>query len=225
MTGGGWRDVSVPVRDGMVHWPSDPPVEIARRESIDAGDAANLTAVSMSAHTGTHMDAPLHFIADGPGIDQLPPATAIGPARVVRIEDRDAVTAEELRRHRPRPGERLLLRTRNSERAWWEEGFDDSFVYVEPEAARLLADAGVAMIGVDYLSVGGMETGAETHRHLLGAGVWIIEGLALGAVAPGEYELICLPLRLAGADGAPARALLRAREDDEQEEDDGRSQA
>jgi arylformamidase len=209
VSGGDWRDVSVPVRDGMVHWPSDPPVEIGRRESIDAGDVANLTALSMSAHTGTHMDAPLHFIADGPAIDELPPEVAIGPARVIRIEDPRAVTAEELRRHDPHAGERLLLRTRNSDRAWWEEGFDDSFVHIEPEAARLLAEAGVAMVGVDYLSVGGMQSGAETHRHLLGAGIWIIEGLSLGEVEDGEYELICLPLRLVGSDGAPARALLR----------------
>lgn len=207
----GWRDVSVPVRDAMVHWPGDPPVQIDRRLSIDKGDEANLTAVSMSAHTGTHMDAPLHFLDGGDAIDALPLAIAMGPARVIEIEDPEAVRAEELRRHEPRRGERLLLKTRNSGRRWWEEDFDKGFVHIEPAAAALLAGAGVALIGVDYLSVGGMESGAETHRHLLGAGVWIIEGLALADVSPGDYELICLPLRLVGADGAPARALLRER--------------
>lgn len=208
-----WRDVSVPVRDGMVHWPSDPPVQIGRRESIAGGDVANLTAVSMTAHTGTHMDAPVHFIEGGAGIDELPLDVAIGRARVVEIEDQGAVTAAELGRHEPRAGERLLLKTRNSARAWWEEDFDEGFVHIDPEAAALLAEAKVALVGVDYLSVGGMESGAETHRHLLGAGIWIIEGLDLTAVAPGDYELACLPLRLVGADGAPARVLIRKESD------------
>lgn len=206
---GGWRDVSVPIRDGMVHWPGDPSVEIVRRESIAAGDAANLTAISMSAHTGTHMDAPLHFLDRGEAIDALPLDAAIGPARVIAIEDAEAVRAGELRGHEPRAGERLLLKTANSARRWWEEGFAEGFVHIEPDAAELLAASGVALVGVDYLSVGGMQTGAATHRHLLGAGIWIVEGLDLSTVESGEYELICLPLRLAGADGAPARALLR----------------
>ncbi len=207
----GWIDVSVPVRDAMVHWPGDPPVEIGRRMSIDRGDVANLTAVSMSAHTGTHMDAPLHFIAVGAAIDEMPLEAVMGEARVLEIADPQAVSADELRRHEPRRGERLLLKTRNSARSWWEEPFDEEFVPIEPAAAELLAEAGVALVGVDYLSVGGMQSGAETHRHLLGAGIWIIEGLALGEVSTGDYELICLPLRLVGADGAPARALLRRR--------------
>jgi arylformamidase len=210
MAAGEWRDVSVPLRDAMVHWPGDPPVEISRRLSLEAGDPSNLTALSISAHTGTHMDAPLHFIADGDAIDQLPTAAMIGPARVIEISDPEAVGADELRAHRPRRGERLLLRTRNSERRWWEQDFDPGFVHIEPAAAGVLADAGVALVGVDYLSVGGEQDGAETHRHLLGAGIWIIEGLELTAIAAGDYELICLPLRIVGSDGAPARALLRA---------------
>jgi arylformamidase len=214
MSGGGWRDVSVPIRDGMVHWPSDPPVEVGRRESIAAGDVANLTAVSMSAHTGTHMDAPAHFIDGGQAIDELPIDVAVGPARVIEIADPAAVTAAELGEHGPRPGERLLLKTANSSRNWWDEDFDQDFVHIEPEAASLLAEAEVALVGVDYLSVGGMQSGAETHRHLLGAGIWIIEGLELSGIEPGGYELVCLPLRLVGADGAPARALLRKESDE-----------
>jgi arylformamidase len=206
----GWRDVSVPIRDAMVHWPGDPPVEVGRRLSLENGDPANLTAVSMSAHTGTHMDAPLHFIADGAAIDDLPLDAVMGPARVIEIADPTEIGADELRRHEPRAGERLLLKTANSAHSWWEQGFNERFVHIEPAAAELLAGVGVALVGVDYLSVGGMEGGAETHRHLLGAGIWIIEGLELSSVAAGDYELICLPLRLVGADGAPARALLRA---------------
>ena len=208
----GWIDLSVPVRDGMVHWPTDPPVEVRRRQSIDAGDIANLTALRMSAHTGTHMDAPLHFIADGEAIDRFPLELGMGPARVVEIADERAVTASELKDHGVSAGERVervLLKTRNSSRPWWEREFDEGFVAIEPEAAELLVRAGARLVGIDYLSVGGTESGAETHRALLGAGAWIVEGLDLSRVAPGEHELICLPLRLDGSDGAPARVLAR----------------
>jgi arylformamidase len=208
-TGGGWIDVSVPVRDGMVHWPTDPPVRIALADSIERGDPANVTRLDMSAHTGTHMDAPRHFIADGPAIDELPLEVAIGPARVIEISDPRAVREGELRDHEPQAGERLLLKTQNSSRRWWDEGFDEGFVYIEPGAAELLAEARVQLIGVDYLSVGDMEEGAETHRALLGAGVWIVEGLNLSRTGSGDYELICLPARIVGSDGAPVRALLR----------------
>lgn len=204
-----WTDVSVPLRDGMLHWPGDRPVRISADASIARGDEANLTALDLSAHTGTHMDAPRHFLNGAAGIDALAPEVVIGPARVVAIDDPDSVKASELARHEPRSGERLLLRTRNSQRAWWEEAFDRSFVHLDPEAACLVASAGVRLLGIDYLSVGGLERGAETHRALLGGGAWILEGLNLGGVEPGEYELLCLPLRIVGADGAPARALLR----------------
>lgn len=211
--GAGWIDLSVPVRDGMVHWPGDPSVEIGLRQSIAGGDTANLTKLSMSAHTGTHMDAPRHFIDDGAGIDSMPFDATVGPARLIEIEDPAVVTAAELERHGLDGVERLLLRTRNSERRWWEEDFDAGFVHIEPQAAELIADGGVRTVGVDYISVGGMESGAQTHLALLGAGVWIIEGLDLSGVSAGDYELVCLPLRLAGADGAPARAMLRARDE------------
>lgn len=210
--GAGWIDVSVPVRDGMVHWPSDPPVRIGLSMSIAGGDAANITEVAMSAHTGTHMDAPRHFIDDAAGIDALPLEATVGPARVIEIGDPQVVTAAELDRHGLDGAERLLLRTRNSEHRWWEEDFDDGFVHIEPEAAELIAGAGIRAVGVDYLSVGGMESGVQTHLALLGAGVWIVEGLDLSGIEAGEYELLCLPLRLVGADGAPARALLRKRD-------------
>ena len=207
--GGGWIDVSVPLRHGMVHWPDDPPVEIGLGQSIAGGDPANVTRVSMSAHSGTHMDAPRHFLTDGPGIDAVPLEAVIGPARLIEIEDPELVRERELRRHGLQRGERILLKTRNCARAWWEEGFDASFVHIEPAAASRLAESGIRLVGVDYLSVGGEKTGTETHLELLGAGIWIIEGLDLTGVGAGEYEMICLPLRIAGADGAPARVLLR----------------
>jgi arylformamidase len=212
LTPEGWIDVSVPVRSGMVHWPGDPPVKISRSSSIAGGDPANVSHLDLGAHTGTHMDAPVHFVEGGEGIESLPLAATVGPARVIEIEDPVAARAEELARHDPVAGERLLLRTRNSARSWTEEPFHEDFVYIAADGARLLAEHRVRTVGVDYLSVGGYERDAvATHRALLEAGVWIIEGLDLTEIEPGEYELICLPVKIVGSDGAPSRALLRPR--------------
>jgi len=205
-----WIDVSVPVRSGMVHWPEDPEVKLERAKSIAEGEEANLTRLDMSAHTGTHMDAPLHFFDEDPGMEGLPLDAVIGPARVVRIEGEQPIHRGHVEELDLRAGERVLFRTTNSDRPWWERDFDPAFVHVSLEAAELLGEAGVALVGVDYLSVGGYETdGAETHRALLGAGIWIVEGLDLSEVEPGDYELICLPVKLVDSDGAPARVLLR----------------
>jgi arylformamidase len=207
---GNWIDVSVPVRPGMVHWPGDPQVKLERMMSIGNGEQANVTRIDMSAHTGTHMDAPLHFFDEDPGMEALPLDIAIGPARVVGIEGQEPIDRGQLEGLEVRSGERILFRTTNSDRRWWERDFDPAFVHVSLEAAELLGEAGVALVGVDYLSVGGYESdGAETHRALLGAGVWIVEGLDLSKVEPGDYELICVPVKLVGSDGAPARALVR----------------
>jgi arylformamidase len=207
----GWIDISVPVGSGMVHWPNDPEVEIKRLLSIEHGDVCNVSHLSMSVHTGTHMDAPLHFIAGGKSIDQIPLDATIGPARVIEISDKQSIKADDVRRAKPKSGERILFKTRNSSRPWETRPFDEDFVYISQEAARLLAESKVRLVGVDYLSVGGYKKdGVETHLALLGAGIWVIEGLNLRKVKPGVYELICLPLKLAGSDGAPARALLRS---------------
>jgi len=205
-----WIDVSVPVRSGMVHWPDDPEVTLERTKSIAEGEEANLTRIDMSAHTGTHMDAPLHFFDEDPGMEALPLDSVIGPARVVRIEGEEPIDRGHVEELDLRAGERVLFRTTNSDRPWWERDFDPGFVHISLEAAELLGEAAVALVGVDYLSVGGYESdGTETHRALLGAGIWIVEGLDLSGVEPGDYELICLPVKLVGSDGAPARALLR----------------
>jgi arylformamidase len=207
---GEWIDVSVPVRSGMVHWPDDPEVKLERTMSIAEGEEANLTRLDMSAHTGTHMDAPRHFFEEDPGIEALPLDIALGPARVVRIEGEEPIDRGHVEELDLRSGERILFQTVNSERRWWDRDFDPSYVHVSLEAAELLGEVGVALVGVDYLSVGGYESdGAETHRALLGAGVWVVEGLDLSDVEPGDYDLICLPVKLVGSDGAPARVLLR----------------
>lgn len=211
---GEWMDVSVPLHTGMVHWPDNPPVVIDYQLDMARGDDCTVSRLSFGAHTGTHIDAPAHFIAGGMGIDHMPLTATMGRARVVAIEHPIAITVEELRRHAVMPGERLLFKTRNSPRCWQADDFVEDFVYIAQDAARYLAERKVLSVGVDYLSVGGfLRDGPETHRALLEAGIWIIEGLNLSGVEPGDYELICLPLRLQDADGAPARAILRRIDD------------
>lgn len=210
LTADGWIDISVTLRGGMVHWPSNPPVEITLQQSIERGDHANVSALSLGAHSGTHMDAPRHFIRDGIGIDRLPLDAVLGRARVVAIDDPVAITPDELESLDLQPGERVLFKTANSARVWHTDEFVPDFVSISAPAARYLAQRRVKLVGVDYLSVGGYKRdGAATHQALLGAGIWIIEGLNLDGLDPGAYDLICLPLKVVDGDGAPARALLR----------------
>jgi arylformamidase len=165
----------------------------------------------LGAHTGTHMDAPRHFLADGVGMDEMPLEAAIGLAWVIPIEHPNAILPAELEAHNLQAGERVLFRTRNSERCWKNNQFVEDFVYISAEAASYLVERHVRTVGIDYLSVGGyVYDGIETHQILLEAGVWLIEGLDLSSITPGIYELVCLPLRVVGADGAPARAILRS---------------
>ena len=208
-----WIDISVPLRNGMPVWPGDRPFEISRDSDISLGHAANLSSYGTTAHIGTHMDAPLHFLHGGESIDRIPIDVLIGPARIIEIVDPLRVRAQDLDVHDLRPGERILFKTRNSARDWARAEFTADFVSIAPDAARHIADRGVALVGIDYLSVGAFagEEGTETHRALLGAGVWILEGLNLRGVEAGDYELVCLPLKIEGADGAPARAVLRRR--------------
>jgi arylformamidase len=205
-----WIDVSVPLRDGMVVYDGDPPAHIERVSRIADGDMANLTRLDMGAHTGTHVDAPVHFLPDGAGVDRLPLDVLIGPAVVADLTglagDVDAAALAGL--DLPAGTERLLLKTPNS-RLWARDAFSHEFAGVADDAARELVARGVRLVGIDYLSIAPSGDPAPSHRTLLGAGVVVVEGLDLRAVEPGSYELVCLPLRIAGADGAPARALLR----------------
>ncbi len=208
-----WIDVTVPVRNGMVHWPGDPAFHIKRLLDQKNGDMCTLSHIELSVHTGTHMDAPLHFLQDAPTIDTMPIEATVGAARVIEIPDRDFVDRDALAGHGPQRGERLLIKTRNSAGCWDTDEFQEDFVYINQSGAEYLAECGVRTVGVDYLSVGGFGKDiTETHQAILGAGIWIVEGLDLGAVAAGAYEMICLPLKLVGADGAPARAVLRRSE-------------
>jgi arylformamidase len=205
-----WIDISVPLHNGMVNWPGDAPFHRLETLKIANGDPCNLSQFCTSAHIGTHMDAPRHFLAGGHGMESMPIEATIGPARVIAIQDPDLISVKELEPHHLSTGDRVLFKTRNSDHLWKTNDFQEQFVHIPQDTAAYLAELKVRTIGVDYLSVGGYETdSAETHQALLGAGIWLIEGLNLKHVDPGEYELVCLPLKLAGSDGAPARAVLR----------------
>jgi arylformamidase len=208
-------DISVPIAPGETPvFPGDPGIEVASFLAISRGDAANVTTLGFGAHTGTHVDAPAHFIEGAPGLPCLPLEAFAGEARVVEI-DTGARAVEE--RHVTddaiKGATRVLFKTRNS--SFWEDPrgrFREDFTYITPEAARALVSRGVRLVGFDYLSVEKFDSeGFETHMTLLSSGVLIVEGLDLRAVEPGVYELICLPLRIAAGsgDGAPARAILR----------------
>lgn len=198
---------------GMPVWPNDPGLHFERAMDQNKGDVCTVTRATMSAHTGTHMDAPLHFVRNSATIEQMPIDATVGPARVIGIRDNKAIHREELLPHKIQRGERILFRTGNSDKDWANLPFDEQFIFIARDGAEYLAECGVKTVGVDYLSVGGYsQDSVETHVALLGKGIWVIEGLALGPVAPGDYELVCLPLKWAGAEGAPARAILRKRE-------------
>ncbi|HUA22190.1 MAG TPA: cyclase family protein [Bryobacteraceae bacterium] len=207
---GDWIDISVPLRNGMVTWPGDAPFERREALTLASGGECNLSELSLTAHTGTHIDAPRHYLADGAGIDAMPITATVGRARVIAIQDPGLIRISEIEPSHLARGERVLFKTQNSARCWKTGHFESKYIYIPPDTARFLAARGVQTVGIDYLSVGGAASeGAETHRILLSAGIWIIESLNLDRVDPGEYELVCLPLNIAASDGAPARAVLR----------------
>jgi len=199
-------DVSVPIRDGMLHYSGNPPVHVTRVSSIEQGDPANVSELDMGAHSGTHVDAIDHFIEGGAGAEALPLDALIGPAEVVDATRAtvalDLVTLRDLELP-PRGTERILFKTRNSQ-LWSRDEFTRDFVRLDGEAAAYLVERGARLLGIDYLSIGD----AEAHRTLLSAGVVCVEGLDLRGIEPGPYELVCLPLKLVGSDGAPARTVL-----------------
>lgn len=205
-----YLDISLTISPDLPHWPGSPRTELTRRRDMGRGDAVNDSVLVCGAHAGTHVDAP-HFLADGADVTRLALDALIGPAVVAALPDVDAVTAADLEAlNLPVDTRRLLLRTRNSE--GWRRGdreFRTDFVALTVDAACWVAARGIRLIGVDYLSVQIFCGDPQTHVALLQAEVVIVEGLNLAEVAPGSYELICLPLKLAGAEGAPARAVLR----------------
>lgn len=203
-------DVSVPVSPQLPVWPGDPPIELSQLSSIEQGDEANVTRLAAAVHIGTHVDAPRHFIDGGAGIDELPLEVLVGEAVVVVLPAVEVINREALvsARIEGQP-DRILFKTSNSD--YWAAGereFQRDFVAIDESGADWLVDHGVRLVGVDYLSVAPWGQAVETHRRLLGAQVVIVEGLDLTGVKAGSYQLYCLPLKLVGSDGAPARVLL-----------------
>src|SRR5262245_57719827 len=193
-------DISVDIRPGMVTYPGDPAVILERVASLAGGEVANVSRLELGVHTGTHVDAPIHFIDGARAAEDLPLVTLVGPARVIDVTDvtgqLDAHVVERLQL-----GERTLFKTRSS--ALWElDSFSEDFVALTGDGADALIRRGVRLVGIDYLSIGD----EDAHRALLGAGVVALEGLDLRHVQPGDYDLVCAPLKLVGSDGAPARA-------------------
>jgi len=208
-------DITVPIRSGMPIYDGDPTVDIQAWSSLEKGDSANVSFLHFGAHTGTHVDAPAHFINRAQKIDSLPLDVLIEQARVVRVPDEKTEIDPDFIASCDLTGvERLLFHTRNS--SFWNGTFRKDFTHLLPEAAQKLVDSGVKLVGNDYLSIEKFHSGHHrTHLTLLSNGVVIVEGLNLSEVPAGDYELICLPLRIAegAGDGAPARVVLRSLSD------------
>jgi arylformamidase len=203
-----YHDVTVPIHPAMPVFQGDPPVEISRFLSIEKGDAANVSSLRMGAHTGTHVDAPLHFVDGARGVDGIPLETLIGPARVVDLAEAREISSQTLADIDLKGVERILFKTSNSS-LWSEGGFKKDFVYITGDAAEALVNAGIKLVGIDYLSVEKFDAATPSaHIALLEAGIVILEGLNLSKVGPGEFHLICLPLLISGCDGSPCRAVL-----------------
>lgn len=207
-------DVSVPLSAATPTYPGDPGIEIKRWLSLANGDPANVSLINFGLHSGTHVDAPAHFIEGGAKVESLPFESLIGEAEVVEVpNDVKVIDGKFVAANCARGAERILFKTRNS--AFWSNpgaGFREDFTYIEPAAARRLVELGIKLVGIDYLSVEQFQSRSfATHHAFLSRGVVIIEGLDLREVPAGFYELICLPLKIAGGsgDGAPARVILR----------------
>ena len=203
-----FHDISLKLSGETVRWVTAPPFELEERRRMSKGDPNNSSALNMSVHSGTHIDAHFNFVADGNTIDQLPLDRFIGPALVYAVEAERYITKEHVAGIRLDGATRVLFKTRNSELLHQQE-YDPDFVAFSVEAAQSLVELGVELVGLDYLSVAHADEQVPVHRAFLDHGVVLLEGIDLSAVAPGRYELMCLPIPLGDSDGAPCRAVLR----------------
>ena len=207
-----WIDISYSLSADMVYWPNDPiSPHIDWIYHPDKGHEVTMAQLNINVHNGTHIDAPRHFIRDGTPIDEMPLDAIIGPARVIEIKDTESIKTAELAAHNIQPGERILFKTINS--SYYKRGkFVEDFVHISNEAAHFLLDKRVSVVGLDYFAIGSYkdrENLIEVHETLVGNGIWIIETIDLSSVAPGLYEIICLPIKLEQGDASPARAIVR----------------
>jgi len=207
-----WIDISIPYRNKMLHWPGDPVPRVERIKDRDKGDPVTLTEIQIIDHVGTHVDAPLHFMAGGATIDKMPLDATIGRAQVIEIKDPVSIELKEVKPYNIRRGERILFKTRNSDRCYKTDEFIGDYVYISLDVAKYLVEKGIRVIGLDYISIGkfGDDTNlGGTHTTFLNGGVYILEGINLAKVKPGRYDMICAPILLEKGDAAPARAILR----------------
>jgi len=204
-------DISLTIQPGMVVWPGDPKVELYRKEKIEDGANANVSYMGISVHTGTHVDAPYHFLNDGSAVDVMPLEVLVGPVLVVELPDSvkqiDAEIINSLSFNEPI--ERILFKTRNS-KFWSQDAgeFHPDFVAINADGAQALIDHGIKLTGIDYLSIAPYKNSRPTHEIILKAGMVVIEGVDLSKVQPGNYTLVCMPLKLKDTDGSPARVIL-----------------
>ncbi|PYN87365.1 MAG: arylformamidase [Candidatus Rokuibacteriota bacterium] len=203
-----YYDISLNLSTDTVRWVVAPPLEVHERRRISRGDEVNASALTVSVHAGTHVDAPLHFVPGGVSIDAVPLERFVGPAVVHQVDADRFITEAHVKAIALDGARRVLFKTRNSELLKRRE-YDPNFVAFSVEAARALVARRVELVGLDYLSVAHADQQVPVHRAFLDHGVVLLEGVDLSEVAPGRYELICFPLRLRGLDGAPCRAVLR----------------
>jgi len=203
-------DITLTISTNLPTWPGDPGVELERVEKIEDGSNANVSRIYMGVHTGTHVDAPYHFLQDGITVDQINLSLLTGRAYVLHLPEVDVITASVLEDAQiPPRTRRVLFKTRNSD--YWakeEMAFQTDFVGLSEDGAEYLVRRGVKLVGMDYLSIAPYKKSRPTHEKLLAAGVVVVEGLDLSEVSQGRYTLYCLPLKIAKSDGAPARAIL-----------------
>ncbi len=209
----GWYDISVPIKQGMVYFPTDPaPPKYYRYNDRALGSPVTMSMLEIIGHTGTHLDAPLHFIPDGSTISDMPVDATIGQCRVIEIKDKESIKVAELEKCNIKKGERVLFKTANSPRTYESPKFQENYVYLDTSAADYLVQKGIILFGLDNITIGCYqkpESILQTHQKLLGAGIYILENCALGGVPAGEYELLCLPLLMYNGDAGPSRAILR----------------
>lgn len=203
-------DITVPLTPDLARYPDDPPFELESTARISEGAPYNCTRLAMGTHYGTHVDAPVHFTPQGASVEAIPLGILIGKARVIDLGVVERIERADLERFDLRDDIRVLLKTRMSGQVR-RRAFHENHVYLSADAARYLVQAGIKLVGIDYLSVDRPTGGYPAHQELLGAGVVLVECLDLSQVEAGEFELICLPLAIAGGEAAPARVVLRTR--------------
>lgn len=202
-------DITVPLSPALTAYPGDPSVEITPVTRLSEGDVTNVSRIALCSHSGTHLDVPRHFFAQGDSLDRLDLNTLIGPVRVAAVAGQNHITVDMLRTIDLGTAQRILFKTRNSN-LWVQPDFHPHYTALTASAAHYLVARGVKLVGIDYLSIDAYEdTDFPVHRILLGANVLILEGLDLRAVTAGDYELIALPLKIQDGDGAPTRVILR----------------